>query len=839
MTPMFEQYHRLKEAHPDALLFFRMGDFYELFFDDAKVAARELELTLTARNKKDPDPIPMAGVPHHAADGYIERLIRLGFRVAIAEQVEDPALAKGLVRREVVRIATPAVVHDTNTLDQRSPSYLGAISQHQGRFGVALLDCSTGDFLATSTDSMDAAAAEVARLEAREVLVMPGLDAAPLKRWLKGVRVSPPVPGSFDRGLPGVADEATARACAAARTYGETVSGGELPQIKQVQLYATEGFMVVDETSRRNLELVRTLRTQRRKGSLIHLLDQSRTPMGGRLLRHWLAFPLLDLDQIRARQDAVQVFAIDRGLREEVRDALRPVMDIERIASRVGVGTANARDLATLASALEIVPDLVRLCSRERALDGHVPADLLEDVKDEIRTWLVEEPPVALTEGGLVPSGAHDELDRLTRLSLDGVSVLGELEARERESSGIATLKLRRNKVFGYFLEVTRSHLHKVPERWMRKQTLSNCERFITPELKELEEQVLSADEKRKRLELELFSQLRSRVGEHTRRLQELAGRIAALDVLSALAEVAVDERWCRPEVDETQDLAIEAGRHPVVEASLDDDRFVPNDLRMDADRSLVVLTGPNMAGKSTIMRQTAIIALLAQIGSFVPADSARLGRTDRIFTRVGASDDLGQGQSTFMVEMAETAVILRHATRRSLVLLDEIGRGTSTYDGLSIAWAVAEDLADRVKCRTLFATHYHELCDLAEMRPNVVNLSIAVSEHGEEIVFLRRLKKGGASRSYGIQCGRLAGLPPKVVQRARSLLKGFEKYAPRNDRQQLSLFGSPQAHPEQAVEDQVVVDPLRERFAAIDPDALTPRDAHALLYQLKALADG
>lgn len=837
MTPMFEQYQRLKDSAPDSLLFFRMGDFYELFYEDAKIASRELELTLTARNKGDPNAIPMAGVPHHAAAGYIERLIQAGFRVAIAEQVEDPALTKTLVRREVVRIITPGVVQDTSNLDQRTPNYLAAISSHAGRFGVAALDCSTGDFLATSTATLDEAAAEVSRLEALELLVQPGLDGAPLKRWVKGVRQSPPVEGSFANGTPGVPDEAAGRACAAARAYGEAMSGGALPQVKPVRLYSTEGFMVVDDTSRRNLELSRTLRTQKRKGSLLHLLDRTRTPMGGRLLRHWLAFPLLDLREIRSRQDAVTIFTEDRGLREQVAEALRPVMDMERIASRVRLGTANGRDLASLALALEAAPTLNRVCAGLSALQGQLPDDLMHDVRSDIQRWLVDEPPAALSEGGLIRNGVHAELDALTELSLNGVAVLSELEQRERAASGIPTLKLRSNKVFGYYLEVTTAHLHKVPDRWIRKQTLSNCERFLTQELKELEEQVLSADERRKRLELELFAQLRERVGTHIERLQRLAGQIASLDVLCSLAELAVDQTWCRPVVDDSEDLEIEAGRHPVIEASLDDERFVPNDLVMDENQKVIVLTGPNMAGKSTIMRQTALIVLLAQIGSFVPARSARLGCTDRIFTRVGASDDLGQGQSTFMVEMAETAIILQHATSRSLVLLDEIGRGTSTYDGLSIAWAVAEDLADRVKCRTLFATHYHELCDLAEIRENVVNLSIAVSEHGEEIVFLRRLKAGGASRSYGIQCARLAGMPTGVVSRARKLLTNFEKYAPRNERQQLSLFGAPAAQPaNQPAAVEPAVDPLRELLAGIDPDALSPRDAHAMLYRLVAL---
>ncbi len=855
-TPMFEQYHRLKAVNPNALLFFRMGDFYELFFDDAKVAARELDLTLTARNKNDPDPIPMAGVPHHAAGGYIQRLIEAGHRVAIAEQVEDPALAKGLVKREVVRIVTPGVVLDPTQLDQRTPNYLAAVTcvRHHGeeRWGVALLDASTGELLGTEVGSADEAGAELGRLEPREVLYSNADIERQLKRWVRGVVTSPPVEGSFEvqaarsvanQILGAVPDVGEALLCAVggALSYGVTVSGGDLDNVSELGVYTASGFMVLDDTTRRNLELTRTLRTARRRGSLLHLLDRTVTAMGGRRLREWMAFPLLEPSAIASRRSGVTAFIEEPGIREAVRELLAHVADIERIVARVTQGTAHARDLAALGRALDVLPDIVATCSTEAALQARLPADLTEDVKEDIQTWLVAEPPQILTDGGLVPQGVHEELDRLTRLSLDGVSVLSELEERERHASDIPTLKLKRNKVFGYFLEVTRAHLHKVPDRWLRKQTLSNCERYITPELKELEDQVLGADEKRKRLELELFVALRERVAEQAARLGAVARRISEIDALAGLAEVAVARGWCAPTVDTSRALDIEAGEHPVVADSLTDTRFVPNDLELNPERRLIILTGPNMAGKSTVMRQAAIIVLLAQMGSYVPAARAHLGIVDRIFTRVGASDDLSEGQSTFMVEMAETATILHEATERSFVLLDEIGRGTSTYDGLAIAWSVAEHLAGHSKCRAIFATHYHELCDLADGLPAVVNQSVAVAlEKGrdgeEEIVFLRSLREGGASRSYGIQCARLAGLPKPVVQRARRLLARFEKHAPRNDRQQLSLFGSAAAHPDaepQEAEMPVARDPLREALEAIDPDDLSPRDAHRALYDL------
>jgi len=855
-TPMFQQYAQLKAQHPDAILFFRMGDFYEVFYDDAELCARALELTLTARNKHD-DPIPMAGVPHHAAAGYVTRLTEQGHKVAIAEQVEDPAKAKGLVRREVVRVVTPGVVFDPTTLQAHRHNWLAAVvrPQAEGAVGLAFLDASTGDLRLTEVHQLAVAVAEVARLEPRELLVGPGVDEGQIAQLSGAVRSSIEAEAwsvgearreirhvcGADAASFGIDEGPALCAAGAALRYARDRLGGSLNNVHQPRPYRVDGFMVLDRTTRRNLELTRTVIDHKRKGSLLGLIDRCATSMGSRRLEEWLAFPLIDANAILRRQGAVAELVEQPRIRDDLREALKHVADIERIGARVGQGTAHARDLAALARTLNAAPRAVDAARQLRSLHGLLPDDLCDDVAGDLHTWLVDDPPISLTEGGIIRSGAHDELDQLTRLSLEGVGIIGEMEAREREATGISSLRIRKNKVFGYFIEVTKANLHKVPSRFLRKQTLSNSERYITPELKELEEQVLGADERRKQLEYDLFVALRDRVARHSARLNALSRTLARLDALAALAEVAVSRRWCRPSITDESVLEVVEGRHPMVEEALRDERFVPNDVSLSPDERMVVLTGPNMSGKSTVMRQTALIALLAQIGAFVPASQATVGLCDRIFTRVGAADDLRRGQSTFMVEMSETSAILHHATARSLVILDEIGRGTSTYDGLSIAWAVAEDLVDRVGCRAMFATHYHELCDLAEDRPTVTNQSVAVSEFRGEIVFLRKLKAGGASRSYGIQCARLAGLPGPVIERAQQLLTRFEKHAPRNDRQQLSLFGrvSPaEVEPEPSA-DKGAAHPLVDAVRALDPDDLTPRAAHQVLYELRQLLEG
>jgi len=847
-TPMMRQYLELKARVPDALLLYRMGDFYELFFDDAVQAAELLELTLTSRNKNDPDPIPMAGLLFHALDPYMKRLVAAGRKVAVAEQKPPPpGSASKIMVRELVRVVTPGLPWDADDLDAREPCWVAGV-WGSGPVGLAFLDASTGEVRIAEVPSLEAAAAELDRMDPREVVLEADLDAA-LGAASAGVVRTVADPAWFDAeaagrslcDLLGTADllgfgaegmDAAVGAAGALVTYARETARISLEHVRRLHVYQVEGHMVLDEATRRNLELLRPLRGSGRKGTLVGLLDRCRTPMGGRLLREWISRPLVDPDAIRARQDAVEAL-LDASRRETVRDQLRRVADIERLAAKVAQLTASARDLVSLAASLQAMPEVVSALSDAPALAGWLPADLLPEVAEDIAAWLVDEPPAALTEGGLIRAGVHADLDELVGISRDGKGAIAAMEAGLRDQTGIQKgLRVRHNKVFGYFIEVTLANLHAVPSEWHRKQTLANCERYITPELKEFEERVLGADERRRELEYALFRALRDRVAGGVERLQALAAAVARVDVVAAFADVAVDLRYVRPELHPGVELEIEGGRHPVVETMPLEDRFVPNDVQLDADRRLVILTGPNMAGKSTVMRQVALIALMAQCGAFVPAERARIGLCDRIFVRVGASDDLARGQSTFMVEMSETAAILNQATARSLILLDEIGRGTSTYDGLSIAWAVAEAVHDRVRARAIFATHYHELVALADDRPGVANLHVAVSEWGERIIFLRTLREGGASKSYGIQCARLAGMPEAVVDRARELLAELERrprHGPPN--RQLSLF-VPAASPEPMP----AMDALRDALQEVDPDELTPRQALDALYRLRAL---
>jgi DNA mismatch repair protein MutS len=855
-TPMFRQYRELKAQHPDALLFFRMGDFYELFGPDAVYTAAALELTLTSRNKDQPEPIPMCGVPHHAADGYVRRLLELGRKVAIADQVEDPKLAKGIVRRAVTRVLTPGLAGDT--ADAHEPAWLVAIGGAPGAYGFALLDASTGDLRVCEPRTLDDLLAEIGRAEPREALLSATADTPALRAALAAgpITVMPAFVSDTTRLARfghdhGVGDAGTGAVCALLEYAGNYLKSA-LANVVTLRPYVLGGALQIDEATRRNLELFRPLRGAGRKGTLLSLLDTARTAMGGRLVREWLGAPLLDVDAIRARQDAVDALARDSTWRRAVLVALAEVADIERISARVSLGTATPRDLAALRTSLQRLPDVAAALATIDA-QGSSPAplawrlsmDLGADIAHDLATWLVDEPPATQGEGGIVREGAHGELDRLRTLALDARGAIAQMEARLREETGVSSLKIRHNDVFGFYIEVTKANLHKVPPTWHRKQTIATGERFITPDLKEYEEQVAGADGRRVQLELELFGALRGRVAAEVPRLQAIARSVAELDVLAAFAEQAVTRRWARPVVDGSAVVDITAGRHPVVEANLQGERFVPNDLRLDDRGRLVLLTGPNMAGKSTLMRQVAQIVLLAQIGAFVPATAARIGVSDRIFVRVGASDDVAHGQSTFMVEMSETANILTGATSRSLVLLDEIGRGTSTYDGLAIAWAVAEDLHDRIRCRGVFATHYHELAALAETCPHVRNLHVTVTEHADRIVFLRKLKEGAASGSYGIQCARLAGLPAPVVTRAKALLKQLEKRRPKPEATQLSLFGAreePDTWSPTLVEVQAspvaapLLDPIREAVAALDPDTMSPRDALQAVYRLRDL---
>ena len=816
LTPMMRQYFEIKNSYQDYILFYRLGDFYEMFFDDAVTASRELELTLTGRNCGLEERAPLCGVPYHAADVYLSRLVEKGYKVAICEQVEDPALAKGLVKREVVRILTPGTVIDPAFLDERENNYVLALNE-KSAWSVAYADITTGELKTTLFDpekGVDRVLEEILKVKPSEIIVSKGFEglhnnimstlttegytlttlpdayfdpnqAAPLIRRVYSVL-------SLE-GLGLVPDSAQLGAVGGLLAYIEETQKVDLRHFEQIQVYQTGQFMMLDKFAWRNLEIVETLRDKRKRGSLLWILDHTATSMGGRRLRQWLERPLLDTEAIERRLETVDLFVNDLILRSEVRELLKSVYDLERLSSKLVFGTVNARDLLALKSSLAILPDLKAILSDADAtllnqLRGEI--DPLEDVYELIDRSIMDEPPISVKEGGLIRSDYNADLAELRDIVQNGKQWILDLETRERQRTGIKSLKVGFNKVFGYYLDITRTNSHLAPEDYQRKQTLANSERYITPELKSLEEKVLGAEERITGLEYELFSEIRTLVLAEVSRLKRTADAVAVVDVLTGLAELAYVQNYCRPLTGEPGALAIEGGRHPVIEKMFPKVPFIPNDASLDQDeQQFHIITGPNMAGKSTYLRQVALITLLYQIGSFVPAQRASLYPVDRIFTRVGASDDLSQGQSTFMVEMIELSHILRHATSQSLILLDEIGRGTSTYDGLSIAWAVVEHLSRRsgIRAKTMFATHYHELTELEGKFSGVKNFCIAVREQGEDIVFLRKIVRGGANQSFGIQVARLAGLPEAVVTRARQILKKLEENDINNNIQQLN----------------------------------------------------
>ena len=784
---MMRQFFEAEAQHENAILLFRMGDFYETFFEDAVEASRILELTLTSRNKKDDDPIPMAGVPHHSVRAYIARLLEAGRKVAICDQVEDPRVAKGLVKREVVRLITPGVVLDDDTLQGNKNNFLVALwraSESAREVGLAWADASTGQVSGTALSSIARAFDELARIEPAELLVSAADEslgrAVEHNLDARSLAISQVADPSI-AGKPRAADPVVPAHRMLLDYVESTQRDGELP-LRPIERYEADAVLRLGAATVRNLELVKTLTEGTRRGSVLGLIDHTRTAMGARLLKQWLLTPLVDPADIRHRHDAVEAFVNDPIARAEIRDELEAVYDLERLVTRIVVGAAGPRDVVALAGSLERVPrvrDKLEATGIEALIASGEGLDPVPEAVRVITEALVEEPPAVLKDGGVIREGFNDELDELLAIARDGKAWFAAYAAKLREETGISSLKVRYNNVFGYFIEVTRANLHLVPETWLRKQTLANAERYYTADLKEREEKVLGADERRVALEHELFEETRQRVATLGARIQATANHIATIDVLGGLAELAQRRGYSRPEVDSGRIIHIDGGRHPVIEAMMPAGEFVPNDISIDpAHNQLVIITGPNMAGKSTVMRQVALIAILAQMGSFVPADHARIGVVDQVFTRVGASDNLSRGQSTFMVEMTEASTILAQATRQSLIILDEIGRGTSTYDGVSIAWAVAEYIHDHVGARTLFATHYHELTELAATRERTDNMTIAVREWQDEIVFLRRLVPGGCNRSYGIQVARLAGLPAPIVERASEILETLESNA-------------------------------------------------------------
>ena len=870
-TPMMQHYLKTKEENKDCILFYRLGDFYEMFFEDAKIVSKELELTLTGKSCGMEERAPMCGIPYHAVDSYLNRLVKKGYKVAICEQVEDPKLAKGMVKREVTRIVTPGTNIDAQALDETKNNYLMCIVYMADKYGVSTADITTGDYYVTEVETERKLMDEVNKFSPSEIICnepfyMSGVDIDDMRNRL-GISVSALESWYF-------ADEQARRtlldhfkvasleglglndydcgviASGALLTYLYETQKNSLDNLTAIHPYSTGKFMIIDSSTRRNLELVETLREKQKRGSLLWVLDKTRTAMGARMLRSFVEQPLIDRAEIEGRYDAVAELNKNAITREEIREYLNPVYDLERLVTRVTYQTASPRDLISFKNSIRMLPPIRTLLgdfTSDELKTLNENMDTLDDIFALIDAAIDEEPPLTVREGGILKEGYNEEVDRLRKAKTDGKSWLAELEAKEREKTGIKNLKIKYNKVFGYYLEVTNSYKDQVPDYYMRKQTLTNAERYITPELKEMEDTILGAEDRLVQLEYELFREIRDRIAAEVVRIQRTAKAVAKLDVFASLALVAEQNNYCRPKLNENGTIDIKDGRHPVVEKMINNDMFIANDTYLDnGSNRIAIITGPNMAGKSTYMRQTALIVLMAQIGSFVPAKSAKIGIVDRIFTRVGASDDLASGQSTFMVEMTEVANILRNATANSLLVLDEIGRGTSTFDGLSIAWAVVEHISNPklLGAKTLFATHYHELTELEGKLDNVHNYCIAVKENGDDIVFLRKIVQGGADKSYGIQVAKLAGVPDSVIERAKQIVEELvandisetvkniqvdrtpakKKKAKLDevDLEQISLF------------DTVKDDDILEELKNLDLGNLTPIDALNKLYELQ-----
>ncbi len=866
LTPMMEQYMKIKEENQDCILFYRLGDFYEMFFEDALIASKVLEITLTGKNCGLPERAPMCGVPFHACDVYLNKLVDAGYKVGICEQMEDPRTVKGIVKREVIRIVTPGTNISTQNLDETKNNYLMCIYSGDGEFGIAFVDITTGDFRTTSIDDLGKLRDEIfkftpAEIICNEAFLISGMDFAFLRDKL-GIAVST-VPNYYfddeedirlikrqfhvDRldGLGLSEDPLLVVATGALLCYLNETQKHSLDHLTRIMPYVTSDYMLIDSASRRNLELCETMREKQKKGSLLWVLDKTKTAMGARLLRSYIEQPLVRKEQIEARYDAISALNHSLMTREEIREYLNPIYDLERLMTRVSYRSANPRDMVAFMTSLSYLPAIkVLLADYKKGLlaDIYEELDTLEDMRDLLEAAINDDPPIAIKEGGIIRDGYDETVDTLRKAKTEGKQWLADLEAREREDTGIKNLRIKYNKVFGYYLEVTKSYQELVPDHYVRKQTLANAERYTTKELDELADTILGAEDKLYALEYEIYVDIREQLAAQMERVQHTANAIAKLDVMASLAYVAESNGYVRPTLNKRGIIDIKDGRHPVVEKMMSNDMFVCNDTFLDNGKNrIAIITGPNMAGKSTYMRQSALIVLMAQIGSFVPAKSARIGIVDRIFTRVGASDDLASGQSTFMVEMSEVANILRNATRQSLLILDEIGRGTSTFDGLSIAWAVVEYIANtkQLGAKTLFATHYHELTELEDQLPGVNNYCIAVKEQGDDIVFLRKIISGGADKSYGIQVAKLAGVPDIVISRAKEIAeelnkkdmmekeKKMEGYV--ENPQQLSFFDqimpADQPHP--------VVLELKD----VDLSTMTPIEAMNYLFELQERA--
>jgi len=873
LTPMMQQYMETKEQYKDCILFYRLGDFYEMFFDDAITAARELEITLTGKQCGLEERAPMCGVPYHAVDGYLNKLVSKGYKVAICEQVEDPKMAKGIVKREVVRIVTPGTNLNTSMLEEGKNNYLMCVSYFQSKIGVSIADVTTGEYVMTEVEDNRRLLDEVMRYQPSEIIcndafMVSGIDLEDLRGRLR-ICIYPLEPHYFDEtnchkclcnhfklhsliGL-GIDDFPTGTIAAGALLqYLYDTQKVSLEHFRHIYPYIASKYMLLDSSTRRNLELTETLREKTKRGSLLWVLDKTKTAMGARLLRTYIEQPLIHKEDIEKRLNTVECFCKESFTRDEVREYLNPIYDLERLLGRISYKTANPRDLIAFRNSLQMLPHIKTVLNGLE--DGEVPQifeelDGLEDICSMIEASIVEEPPISSKEGGIIKEGFHETVDSLRNAKTDGKEWLAKLEEEDRERTGIKNLKVKFNKVFGYYFEVTNSYKDMVPEDYIRKQTLANAERYTTPKLKELEDTILNAEDKLYALEYELFCEVRDAIGKEMDRIQKTAKAIAKLDVYASLALVAERNQFVKPKLNEKGVIDIKEGRHPVVEQMIEHDMFISNDTYLDnKEQCIAVITGPNMAGKSTYMRQSALIVLMAQIGSFVPAKKANIGIVDRIFTRVGASDDLASGQSTFMVEMNEVANILRNATPKSLLVLDEIGRGTSTFDGLSIAWAVIEHISNRklLGAKTLFATHYHELTELEGKMDNVTNYCIAVKEKGDDIIFLRKIVPGGADKSYGIQVAKLAGVPDMVIDRAKEIVEQLSdnditekvqnihidvkkdvkstktKTMDEVDMAQMSFFDT--------VKDEDIIKELME----IDVSNLTPLDALNTLYQMQ-----